>query len=280
MVCLRTDKRAYSQNNQTTITPMLRITPIPAFDDNYIWLLQRDGYDGCAVVDPGDEEPVVDTLKREGLRLEAILVTHKHGDHVGGIGDLKAEWPDAVVYGPRNEPIKSLEVRLGEGDRVELAGLRASFEILDVPGHTEGHIAYYGEGALFCGDTLFAGGCGRVFSGTHEQLSHSLQKLGALPAETLAYCAHEYTMANLGFAAWVEPGNEALIKRSADDADKRQRGEATVPSTLAMEMATNPFMRTDADTVVEAAGKWAGKTLEGRDAVFHAVRDWKDRDYD
>lgn len=259
---------------------MIDIRPIPAFDDNYIWLLTRPGYDGCVVVDPGDEDPVVERLRAERLRLDAILVTHKHGDHVGGIRGLKAVWPDAVVYGPANEPIRTLEKRLRGGDRVELDGLGATFEVIDVPGHTEGHIAYHGDGVLFCGDTLFAAGCGRVFSGTFEQLSDSLERIGRLPPETRAYCAHEYTLANLGFAAWVEPDSVALKTRTERDRDLRASGEPTVPSTIAEELATNPFMRTDRPAVVAAAADWSGKALNNRAAVFTALRTWKDRDYD
>lgn len=259
---------------------MIDIRPIPAFDDNYIWLLSRAGYAGCAVVDPGDEDPVIERLQAEGLTLDAILITHKHGDHVGGIRGLKAVWPDAVVYGPAGEPIRTLERRLHDGDRVELEGLGAGFEVLDVPGHTEGHIAYYGHGALFCGDTLFAGGCGRVFSGTFDQLSDSLIRIGRLPPDTRAYCAHEYTLANLGFAAWVEPGSADLKARTGRDEVRRERGEPTVPSTIGEELASNPFMRTDQTGVIAAAGNWAGRELADRAAVFRALRTWKDKDYD
>jgi hydroxyacylglutathione hydrolase len=259
---------------------MIEVRPIPAFDDNYIWLLTRPGHPGCAVVDPGDEDPVIETLAAEGLRLDAILVTHKHGDHVGGIRGLKARWPNASVYGPAAEPIATLEARLHAGDRVELSGLGVAFEVLEVPGHTEGHIAYHGEGMLFCGDTLFAGGCGRVFSGTFEQLSDSLIRIGALPVETLVYCAHEYTLANLGFAAWVEPESAALAERTAAARAARARGEPTVPSTVGLELATNPFMRTDRADVIAAASNWAGRPLDSRAEVFRALRTWKDRDYD
>jgi hydroxyacylglutathione hydrolase len=258
----------------------LVVQPIPAFDDNYIWLLTRDGYGGCAVVDPGDEDPVIERLRGDGLALDAILVTHKHGDHVGGIAGLKAAWPEAVVYGPVGEPIRSLERRLVGGDRVVLDGLGAAFEVIDVPGHTEGHIAYFGNGMLFCGDTLFAGGCGRVFSGTHEQLSDSLQRLAALPVSTKVYCAHEYTLANLGFAAWVEPDSAAIAARTGRDHAARERGEPTVPSLLADELATNPFLRTDDPAVAAAAVRWSGQALGNRAAVFRALRTWKDRDYD
>ncbi|MCB1925457.1 MAG: hydroxyacylglutathione hydrolase [Gammaproteobacteria bacterium] len=262
---------------------MIDIRPIPAFDDNYIWLLSRPDRTACAVVDPGDEEPVIERLDAEGLVLAAILVTHKHGDHVGGIRALKQRWPDAVVYGPANEPIKTVEQRLRGGDRIALDALGIMFEVLDVPGHTEGHIAYYaaeGDGVLFCGDTLFAAGCGRVFSGTFEQLSDALVRLGALPPQTRAYCAHEYTLANLGFADWVEPDSAALAARRARDEASRAHGTPTVPSTIADELATNPFMRTDQAPVVAAAAAWAGRPLTDRAEVFRALRTWKDKDYD
>ena len=259
---------------------MIDIRPIPAFDDNYIWLLSRTGYAGCAVVDPGDEDPVIERLRGEDRTLDAILITHKHGDHVGGIRGLKAVWPDAPVYGPVGEPIRALERRLHGGDRIDLQGLGVSFDVLDVPGHTEGHIAYYGQGALFCGDTLFAGGCGRVFSGTFEQLSDSLTRIGELPPDTRVYCAHEYTLANLGFAAWVESDSADLRRRTERDRQRRAQGEPTVPSSIAEELATNPFMRTDQAGVIAAASKWAGRPLQGRAEVFRALRTWKDKDYD
>lgn len=257
----------------------MQVSAIPAFDDNYIWLLSTSGHDGCAVVDPGDDDPVLQTLAARGLRLDAILVTHKHSDHVGGIDNLKARWPEAVVYGPANERIPLLDRPLGEGDEVDLGPL-GRYRVLDVPGHTEGHIAYYGGGRLFCGDTLFAGGCGRVFSGTYEQLSDSLARIAELPSDTLLYCAHEYTLDNLGFARWVEPHNPDLDAREADDRAARERGVPTVPSTLASELATNPFLRQTQPAVIAAAEQWAGEALPGRHAVFHALRTWKDKEYD
>ena len=232
------------------------------------------------MVDPGDEEPVIELLEAQGLTLDAILVTHKHGDHVGGIRALKQRWPNAKIYGPANESIKTIEQHLKAGDRVQLDGLDAQFDVLDVPGHTEGHIAYYTEGILFCGDTLFAGGCGRVFSGTHEQLSDSLLGLANLPLDTLVYCAHEYTQDNLGFAQWVEPENEDLQKRVQQVAELRDQQLATVPSTLNEELLTNPFMRTQQSDVIAAAERWASKTLNNPAAVFRALRTWKDNEYD
>jgi len=259
---------------------MFEVIPLPAFDDNYIWLLQRQGTAACAVVDPGDEEPVFAYCQEHGLQLSAILITHKHGDHTGGVAELKRRWPRAAVYGPAREPVAMVERGLAEGDKVVLEGLRLELQTLDVPGHTEGHIAYHGEDLLFCGDTLFAGGCGRVFSGSFEQLSDSLRRIAALPPTTQVYCAHEYTLANLGFAKWVEPEHPALRKRIQQDRDKRARGLPTVPSSLALELATNPFLRTDEPAVIKAAEKWAGKQLCGHREVFKALRQWKDRDYD
>ena len=259
---------------------MLQIIAIPAFDDNYIWLLRQATGKHCAVVDPGDEDPVMDYLRAHGLELSYILITHKHGDHTGGVRALKQAWPRAVIYGPANEPIAALDSKVGEGDTLVLEHIDASFRVLDVPGHTEGHVAYYGEGALFCGDTLFAAGCGRVFSGTFDQLSDSLLRLGQLPPETKVYCAHEYTLSNLGFALWVEPDNPALSRRNQADQATRLEGQPTLPSNIGLELATNPFMRTDQKHVITAAENWAGHALDSQRQVFRALREWKDKDYD
>jgi len=259
---------------------MLNIQGISAFDDNYIWCLREPDGEVAAVVDPGDEEPVLAHLDAHGLVLGAILITHKHGDHTGGVRALKAVYPEAVVHGPANEPIRALDVALAQGDRVRIPGIATVFEVLDVPGHTEGHIAYWGGGVLFCGDTLFAGGCGRVFSGTHAQLYRSLQRIANLPPETSVFCAHEYTRANLGFAQWVEPDNAELQRRVRDVEAMRREGRPTVPSLLEEELATNPFLRTAEPAVVAAAAAWAGRTLLTGEEVFAAVRSWKDKDYD
>jgi hydroxyacylglutathione hydrolase len=259
---------------------MLNIRPIPAFDDNYIWLLQRSDRPQVAVVDPGDETPVLELLRREQLELVAILLTHKHGDHTGGVEDLLQVWPDAVVYGPAAEPIKTITNPATGGDRIVVEELDMEFEVMDVPGHTEGHLAYCGAGLLFCGDTMFAAGCGRVFSGTHEQLHHSLQKIASLPADTKVYCAHEYTIANLGFAKWVEPESTAVQARFDKACGMRARGEPTVPSLLQEELDTNPFLRVDEPDVIAAAESYAGRKLTPGAEVFTAIRNWKDQEYD
>lgn len=259
---------------------MLNIRPIPAFDDNYIWLLQQDERPQVAVVDPGDEIPVLELLRGAGLELVAIMLTHKHGDHTGGVEELLQAWPSAVVYGPAGEPIKTITRPASGGDRIALDGLEVEFEVMDVPGHTEGHLAYYGAGVLFCGDTMFAAGCGRVFSGTHEQLHHSLQKIASLPATTKIYCAHEYTMANLGFAKWVEPDSAAVQARIDQASALRARGEPTLPSLLQEELDTNPFLRVGEPNVIAAAESYAGRELIPGAEVFTAIRNWKDQEYD
>src|SRR5256885_970885 len=200
---------------------MLRIVPVKAFKDNYVWTLRNATH--AAVVDPGEARPVLDYLSRERLELAAILATHHHADHVGGIAELVA-MRAVPVYGPRKEPIPTLTRPVSEGDGVRIPELGVDFSVIDIPGHTRAHIAYYGAGSLFCGDTLFACGCGRLFEGTAEQMYASLQKLRALPDETKVYCGHEYTLANIGFAKTVEPGNAALKQREARDQRLRAAG--------------------------------------------------------
>lgn len=258
----------------------MKIDPIPAFADNYIWCLSSTNSDSAVVVDPGDASPVLSQLQQCGLKLSAILITHKHWDHIGGIHQLTARFPGIPVYGPRNEAIKGVTVTVGGGKTIELPGVGAALKVIDVPGHTEGHIAFLGEGVLFCGDTLFAAGCGRVFSGTHAELYASLQKIASLAPHTRLYCAHEYTLDNLGFAQWVEPESVALRQRIQADKASRKAGLPTVPSILEDELATNPFMRCHIPRVIKAAEKYAGMELLDGEAVFTAVRNWKDREYD
>ena len=259
----------------TMVSPAeISITPISAFNDNYLWLLARAGR--AVVVDPGDAVPVQQVLTQRNLELAAILVTHHHADHVGGVQALRRT--GARVYGPRSEAIEGVDVRLSAGDRIEVLGL--AFSVLEVPGHTAGHIAYYTETlappAVFCGDTLFACGCGRLFEGTPVQMLDSLDRLAGLPSNTRVFCAHEYTLANIRFALAVEPTNPALLERAQRAAAMRERGEPTVPSTIGEELATNPFMRSDAPTVRAAAVARAGaKAALDRVQTFATLRAWK-----
>ena len=257
---------------------MLDVTPIPAFEDNYIWLLRQ--HRSAAVVDPGDADPVLRALNQSDLNLSGILITHHHGDHAGGVEDLVSVFPDARVFAPHDRRIPCVTDQVAEGAEVQVPGLPARFRVLEVPGHTATHIAYLGEGVLFCGDTLFAAGCGRVFDGTFEQLAASLERIAALPPDTLIYCAHEYTLANLGFAAWVEPESPAVAGRTSEARRRRASGEPTVPSRLAEELATNPFLRTGVPAVKHAAERYAGRALGSHAQVFTALRQWKDRRYD
>ncbi len=258
----------------------LNVTPIPAFNDNYIWLIRDPEHRYGAVVDPGDAKPVLHTLAEEGITPVAILITHHHGDHVGGVTRLLAHYPELPVFGPAGERIPRRTVNLKEGDTVTLPEIGARFRILDVPGHTAGHIAYYGEGALFCGDTVFACGCGRLFEGTARQMHASLSKIMALPSDTLVYCAHEYTLDNIAFAKWVEPHNPHLLQREQDARQLREQDVPTVPSLLGLECRTNPFLRFGSADVVKAAERYAGRALASESEVFGAVRHWKDTKFD
>jgi len=256
---------------------MLQVTPVRAFSDNYIWLIHspRDA-SRVVAVDPGDAQPVEGLLASRNLELSGILITHHHGDHVGGVEALLARHPGIPVFGPASETIPGNPQRLREGDRALFPELELAFEVLDVPGHTAGHIAYVGHGALFCGDTLFSAGCGRLFEGTAEQMHDSLSKLAALPAETSVYCAHEYTLSNLKFSLAVQPDNEAAASYLAHCRELRARDEATIPSDMRQERNVNPFLRCDDETVKQAAEAYAGRRLPSQPEVFAVIRQWKD----
>lgn len=253
----------------------MTLLPLPAFDDNYIWML-HDGRQAL-VVDPGDEVPVLQALQAHGLQLQAILVTHHHADHVGGVEELRAA-TGAAVYGPAGETMPEPLQRLQDGDAFELLGVH--FEVLDVPGHTAGHIAFYsadvdGQPLLFCGDTLFSGGCGRLFEGTPAQMLASLDRLAALPATTRVCCAHEYTLGNLRFARAVEPDNTALQDYSRHCEALRARQLPTLPSTIALERNINPFLRSRLPAVARTL---QARTTAGDDVgLFAALREWKNQ---
>jgi hydroxyacylglutathione hydrolase len=255
-------------------TVNIEVAPVRAFKDNYIWTL-RDART-AAVVDPGDAAPVIEYLEREGLDLAAILLTHHHADHVGGVPDLLARYR-VPVYGPAREPIATLTQGVAGGDRVAIDALGLTFEVLDIPGHTRAHVAYYGANMVFCGDTLFACGCGRVFEGTPEQMYASLARLAALPDDTLVYCGHEYTLANIGFAKSVEPANAALAAREADDRRLRDAGRPTLPTTIGREKQTNPFLRCVEPAVIASADTYLGGRASSPTQVFAALREWKNR---
>lgn len=250
-------------------------TAIPAFSDNYIWAI-HDGTH-CVVVDPGDAAPVEAWLAREGLTLSALLITHHHPDHVGGVTAL-CENRDLPVYGPARETIPRMSHPLRDGDRVRLASPDLELEVIDVPGHTLGHIAFHApeQGWLFCGDTLFAGGCGRLFEGTPEQMHHSLTRLAGLPEQTLVFCAHEYTQANLSFAATVSPDDSAVAERLARVRELRGEDRITLPSTVGEEKRTNPFLRAAEPALRQACERHFGERPDNPVAAFAALRRWKD----
>jgi len=256
---------------------MINIIPIPAFKDNYIWTLHDDQH--AVVVDPGDATPVRNWLGSHNFTLSAILCTHHHNDHVGGVCELAGLY-NVPVYGPRLDVIPCLTHPVGDGDIIELAELNIKLQVLFIPGHTSGHIAYMTlenegrAGSLFCGDTLFACGCGRLFEGSPAEMHHSLHRLAQLPDVTRVYCAHEYTEANIGFALACEPGNMQLQQRKTEAHALRSAGKPTLPSTIALEKATNPFLRCTAPEVIRTL-HGQGLTDEHELAAFTALREWK-----
>lgn len=252
---------------------MVTVTPIPALRDNYIWLLHND--DAAVVVDPGETAPVLAALRRQGLRLVAVLITHHHWDHVSGVAGLLAEHA-VPVYAPAGEPVAHCTDPVQGGTPVPLPALGLDLVAIRVPGHTRGAIAYYGAGCLFSGDTLFAAGCGRLFEGTAEQMHDSLQRLAQLPGDTKLFCGHEYTIDNLRFAARVEPGNKAIEAKYREAVHLHGQGLPTLPSSLASERETNPFLRCHVAAVWSAAEQRADRPLEAESAVFAVLRQWKD----
>lgn len=251
----------------------IEVTPIPAFSDNYIWLITA-GERSCAVVDPGDAQPVLDYLRDHDLQLEYILITHHHPDHIGGVAQLSAE-TGAGVFGPDDPRIPGQTKSFGLSDIVGMPKLGMQMHVMALPGHTLKHIAFYGHGCVFCGDTLFSVGCGRLFEGTPAQMQRSLDYLASLPADTKVYCGHEYTVSNCEFALAVEPDNQDLIKRTEAAKQARLAGKPTVPSTIGEELKVNPFMRTREDAVFYAAQKRQYGIMRGAETLG-VIREWKD----
>lgn len=248
----------------------LTVKSIPAFSDNYIWLIQSNSQQ-CALVDPGEAEPVLEVLQQEQLELELILITHHHADHVGGVAELLRHYPKAKVIGPHNDPVMMLNQSVAGGDRIEIFG--ETFLVMNVPGHTHGHIAYVGDGKLFCGDVLFSAGCGRVFEGTNQQMFESLNKLASLPQETLVYCAHEYTSTNVSFALAIDPDNQ-LLQDYRDEVNRlRAQEKPTIPTTIRQEKWINPFLRCNEPSIMKAVASRTDDLSEL--SVFTALREWK-----
>lgn len=255
---------------------MHKVTPIPAFDDNYIWLIHGKSEQHVAIVDPGDEVPVLAQIERNHLVPVAILCTHHHYDHVDGITNLLKQF-DIPVYGPAGENIPNVTHRVVEGDKVGLSELGLNFKVLDVPGHTRGHVAYFAEDMLFCGDTLFSAGCGRLFEGTAEQMHESLSKIAALPGKTRCFPTHEYTLANLQFAQTVEPENGEIHAYIKEIKALREADKPSLPSFLAKELQINPFLRASEEAVRSAVSVHEGAKLGSPLEVFSSLRRWKDK---
>lgn len=252
----------------------MKITAIPALRDNYVWAIHDDH--AAILVDPGEAAPILAWLEDRHIVPSALLVTHHHADHTGGIAALRTRY-SVPVYAPARESIPGTTHPLQGGENLVFPALGLEFSVLDTPGHTRGHLCYVGQGALFCGDTLFSCGCGRLFEGTPAQMHDALERIRALPPDTRICCAHEYTLENLDFARLVEPDNPAMQQRLDEVNELRRLGTPSLPVSLATEIATNPFLRFDQPAVVVAASQHAGHPVEPGLAAFTVLRAWRDR---
>lgn len=253
---------------------MLQVIPIPALKDNYIWTIVHPNTQQCVIVDPGEAAPVLETINRLNLVLKAILITHHHWDHTAGIETIHKEFP-CMVIAPALENVPCCQRKVQQDDVITIPEMGLTLKVLDIPGHTRGHVAYYGHGMAFTGDTLFTAGCGKIFEGTPQQMWDSLHKLMALPDDTLIYCGHEYTQSNLQFATTVEPNNVDIIHRIETTAALRAKQKPTVPAPLSLEKRTNPFLRTEINNVQQAIKAHFDSNLDSPIALFAALRAWK-----
>lgn len=253
----------------------LKIIPLPILKDNYVWILVDETTQSAVIVDPGEAAPVANYLDKHQLKLLAILITHRHWDHTNGVLALKDKYP-APVYGPVNDPVDGVSHTVHEGDKLHIDNFPVTFTVLDIPAHTRGHIAYVGAGGVFCGDTLFSAGCGRLFEGTPEQMVAALTKLAALPDDTKVYCAHEYTLHNLKFAKIVEPGNNNITNYREHVESLLHDKKISLPSTIKIEKEVNPFLRCSSPEIIASVENFAGQTLKNQIDVFKFLREWKD----
>jgi hydroxyacylglutathione hydrolase len=257
---------------------MLKIKPISAFKDNYIWCGVNEQLGLAFVVDPGDASPVFDFLNQHGLTLIGILITHKHPDHTGGIRELVDAYPGIPVYSHPTENVSRTTHFVKQGEVVLMDGWPVSFNVIHIPGHTLGHVAYFNNSMVFSGDTLFGAGCGRIFEGTPEQMLVSLNKLVALPDDTLIYCGHEYTLANLRFVLKVEPNNADIHERIKVTEELRLNNNPSLPSTMLLEKKTNPFLRCTESSVISSVEYYVNRKLIKTVDVFRELREWKNND--
>tara|TARA_B100000902_G_C27230583_1_gene874591 strand:+ start:304 stop:1077 length:774 start_codon:yes stop_codon:yes gene_type:complete len=257
----------------------MNIIQIPAFSDNYLWLLHESNHRDAVVVDPGDHTPILKALEENNLNLTDILITHHHNDHIGGILELKSLFPNINIYGPPDPRIPA-NIIVNDGESVKLNSLNESFQVIDVKGHTNSHIAYYFKDKLFCGDTLFSCGCGRLFEGSYIDMHKALSKIKQLPKETMIYCAHEYTLDNIGFAKLVDPGNKDLLNMEIKVKKIIGEGGYSVPSKLENELKINPFLRFDKQSIKQSVQNHFNLEIKSEAEIFKYIREWKDKEYD